>query len=719
MRKGKTRKKKTLSTVQRMYLSYVAICLIPMVVLTAALSVFMCRSYRREAASEQFRMAQTVTQALDTEFYQSRSLGQMLSGARWVKRRGAAPGLYDDQFDLRAKLDLCEDLRGYRGSSGAISQIAVVFPQKGEGYSTAGFYRTGDYFHTFSLERGQQTLDPETVYSLLPDQGALINGSDLGMTGGSARKLLFVEALEYNNPMRCFLIVELDTFALRNQIEFLTSGQMLSVSLRNHEDSELMSLRFASDDAEETYQCRSTYFPVEVTATFPRIPLIDARGMILIGMLVLLVVVLAARIAAYLTERTYRPLKDLVERVSSRSQNLHGENEYALIEDSISRLYSERENVLQVVERYRATARGNLLRQLLQGYFDGEEALEKMGEFGIAFTNDMQYLVILVEERGESFGPVALEEPLSGLDDLYEIAELSKTRLAVIIGRADAERLPLVPQEIVRQIAGSYRARYESTPLLTYGSVEQGILGISKSYYVASEYLTALLSNNTGFAQPDKRFYYPTEWELQLLNRIRAGQQDMAQTILGEIRGENQRRGISRVNMYQLIQMLAQTYARMIQELDPQPERHEVLFEALDSAQTPEIMWDTLYQINAQFCRGRADQDQDEDTERLIVDYVKEHLTDPNLSLKVLGDRFSLSVSAVSKMFKRVCGINFYDFLLSGRMELACEMLKNNKLSLSAVARAVGYENEYSFKRAFSRFYGMSVSEYQRKNNKK
>ena len=218
MRKGKTRKKKTLSTVQRMYLSYVAICLIPMVVLTAALSVFMCRSYRREAASEQLRMAQTVTQALDTEFYQSRSLGQMLSGARWVKRRGAAPGLYDDQFDLRAKLDLCEDLRGYRGSSGAISQIAVVFPQKGEVYSTAGFYRTGDYFHTFSLERGQQTLDPETVYSLLPDQGALINGSDLGMTGGSARKLLFVEALEYNNPMRCFLIVELDTSALRNQI---------------------------------------------------------------------------------------------------------------------------------------------------------------------------------------------------------------------------------------------------------------------------------------------------------------------------------------------------------------------------------------------------------------------------------------------------------------------------------------------------------------------
>ena len=715
MEKGKKRSR-GLTTVQRMYLSYVAICLIPMVVLTGALSLFMCRSYRRETASEQQRLAQTVSQAMDAEFHRARSLGQMLSDARWVKRRGAAPGLYDDQFDLRTKLDLCEDLRGYRGS-GAISQIAVVFPRKGEVFSTSGFYQTEDYFHTFSLGKDQQMLEPQQVYDHLPDQGALVNGSDLGMTGMSAHKLFFVEELEYNDPMRCFLMVELDCSAIRNQIEFLASDQMRSASIVDV-DGPLLSVRFGAEEREEVYQCRSVCFPVDLVATFPRIRLIDPRGMGLIAALVLLVVALAARIAGYLTKRTYRPLKDLVERVSGDSQPPCGGNEYALIEESISRLYTERENVLQVVERYRATARGNLLRQLLQGYFDGEEALEKMREFGIAFTNQMAYLVILVEERGAGHGSVALEEPLSGLDALYEIAELSKTRFAAIIGAVPGEQPLPTPQEIARQIAGSYDARYETSPLLTYGTVEQGILGISKSYYVASEYLSARLSNNTRFAQPDKSFYYPTEWELQLLNRIRAGQQTMAQTILGEIRSENERRGVSRIHLHQLIRMLAQTYERMIQELDPQPERYEPLFGALDAAQNPETVWDALYRINEAFCRGRSDQEKGEDTERLIVDYVKEHLTDPNLSLKVLGERFSLSVSAVSKLFKRVCGINFYDFLLSGRMELACEMLKNNKLSLGAVARAVGYENEYSFKRAFSRFYGMSVSEYLRKNKK-
>ena len=322
MEKGKKRSR-GLTTVQRMYLSYVAICLIPMVVLTGALSLFMCRSYRRETASEQQRLAQTVSQAMDVEFHRARSLGQMLSDARWVKRRGAAPGLYDDQFDLRTKLDLCEDLRGYRGS-GAISQIAVVFPRKGEVFSTSGFYQTEDYFHTFSLGKDQQMLEPQQVYDLLPDQGALVNGSDLGMTGMSAHKLFFVEELEYNDPMRCFLMVELDCSAIRNQIEFLTSDQMRSASIVDV-DGPLLSVRFGAEEREEVYQCRSVCFPVDLVATFPRIRLIDPRGMGLIAALVLLVVALAARIAGYLTKRTYRPLKDLVERLSGESRPPAGE----------------------------------------------------------------------------------------------------------------------------------------------------------------------------------------------------------------------------------------------------------------------------------------------------------------------------------------------------------------------------------------------------------
>lgn len=192
----------------------------------------------------------------------------------------------------------------------------------------------------------------------------------------------------------------------------------------------------------------------------------------------------------------------------------------------------------------------------------------------------------------------------------------------------------------------------------------------------------------------------------------------MAETILGEIRAENERRGVSQQNMRRLVLMLAQTYSRIIHEFDPQPARYAAEFDAVSSAQTDDGMWGALYRVNALFCAEKTASQQAGDTEQQVVEYVKEHLTDPDLSLKDLGDRFNLSVSAVSKLFKRVCGINFYDFLLSGRMELACEMLENKKITLAAAARAVGYENDYSFKRAFSRFYGVSVSEYLRRRRK-
>ena len=48
-------------------------------------------------------------------------------------------GLYDEEFGLREKLAICGDLRGYTAASGVIRQLSVVFPEKEEVYSSAGF----------------------------------------------------------------------------------------------------------------------------------------------------------------------------------------------------------------------------------------------------------------------------------------------------------------------------------------------------------------------------------------------------------------------------------------------------------------------------------------------------------------------------------------------------------------------------------------------------
>lgn len=707
-----------LSTVQRIFFSYVFICLVPVVILAGVLAVSTFRAQQREDAARQAHTAELAARTLDAEFKRVQGLGQQLSETQWVKRRDAAAGLYDEEFGLREKLAICGDLRGYTAASGVIRQLSVVFPEKEEVYSSVGFYDTADFFRTFSLEKGQTPLESAVVYERLslPENSGLVCGAQLGMTGGAASRLFFAEAMEYNRPMRSFLLVELDRSAIRNQIALLRTDDMLSLSIRSA-DRELAGISFTARAAEADYTYRSVCFPVDITSGFSAVPLVRTRSVWFIAVLVLISVLLTVNLAWLLTKLTYTPLKRLADSAAHRlPAPVHAGDEYAIIEESLCQLAAERENVLHMAERYRATARSNFLRRLLQGYFDAAEAAEKMREFDIGFSDSMSHLVLLVEEREGSHGVMPLEEALSSFDLLYEITELSRTRLAAIVAPGGPDEV--CPQTLAQRVALSYQEHTETMPFIACGSLEEGVLGISKSYYAAAEQLSARLSDGACLTSPDRGIYYPVEWELQLINRAKAGQQAMAETILGEIRAENERRGVSQQNMRRLVLMLAQTYSRIIHEFDPQPARYAAEFDAVSSAQTDDGMWGALYRVNALFCAEKTASQQAGDTEQQVVEYVKEHLTDPDLSLKDLGDRFNLSVSAVSKLFKRVCGINFYDFLLSGRMELACEMLENKKITLAAAARAVGYENDYSFKRAFSRFYGVSVSEYLRRRRK-
>jgi YesN/AraC family two-component response regulator len=92
--------------------------------------------------------------------------------------------------------------------------------------------------------------------------------------------------------------------------------------------------------------------------------------------------------------------------------------------------------------------------------------------------------------------------------------------------------------------------------------------------------------------------------------------------------------------------------------------------------------------------------------------YVNENYTSADVSLKKLAEMFQMSASSVSKLFKEVTGINFYDYLCRLRMEMAKELLREKKCRIDDIAHRVGYENVYYFKRAFTRYEGIKPDEY-------
>ena len=104
------------------------------------------------------------------------------------------------------------------------------------------------------------------------------------------------------------------------------------------------------------------------------------------------------------------------------------------------------------------------------------------------------------------------------------------------------------------------------------------------------------------------------------------------------------------------------------------------------------------------------------DPDDAMVRYVNEHFTDSDISLKSLGERFHISASSASRMFRNASGSNFHEYVSQLRLERAKRLLADGKMSVEQIARTVGYESDTSFRRAFQRQTGMTPREWTEKS---
>jgi AraC-like DNA-binding protein len=87
------------------------------------------------------------------------------------------------------------------------------------------------------------------------------------------------------------------------------------------------------------------------------------------------------------------------------------------------------------------------------------------------------------------------------------------------------------------------------------------------------------------------------------------------------------------------------------------------------------------------------------------------HLDEP-ITLDVLREQFDCSKSGLLAAFKRDSLRSPMKELAQLRIEKACELLKENELNISQIARAVGYDDLAAFNHFFRRHAGRSPSDY-------
>ena len=93
------------------------------------------------------------------------------------------------------------------------------------------------------------------------------------------------------------------------------------------------------------------------------------------------------------------------------------------------------------------------------------------------------------------------------------------------------------------------------------------------------------------------------------------------------------------------------------------------------------------------------------------MSFIEAHLGSP-ISLEDVATASGYSRTYFSRLFKEIVGVNFKDYLEREQIEKSCNLLENEKISITEIAYAVGFNSVSSFWRAFKKRKGTTPREW-------
>ena len=104
----------------------------------------------------------------------------------------------------------------------------------------------------------------------------------------------------------------------------------------------------------------------------------------------------------------------------------------------------------------------------------------------------------------------------------------------------------------------------------------------------------------------------------------------------------------------------------------------------------------------------------DHQLKRHFVEYVEKNYTHCTLQNTALF--FGYSTSHFSRLFKKVIGQNFSDYVSHRRLEEATDLLMNTAFSIDTICHQLGYKDRTQFHKLFQKQIGMTPTQYRKRN---
>ena len=710
---------------QRYFLTYAAI--FAAMIFISILLLARTTNMERARAAEQQRSLQTekISTQLDDMWKSAGSVGELLNNSSWVEKYKSDTDVFDADFDLVSRQEISQTLQNVCLSSTVVQDIGVIYPRKDTVITPQGWFDLQAY-QTFLQRR--HLVETE---DFLDDV--------LGMTGGFSKlyaedfaettpdTLVYVSQLDILDSPRAIAVIYLDKSVIARQLQQISGAQVCAVRIANAAGDTRMQLTLAEPDPDDvvTMQVasRNMLLNYEISFENQRMPFMQGAG----GYLLISGVAVLSMLLAYaLAKMQYSPVNRLMRMLTAKTGVNSQSGDMDTIAFCIDNLFADNESLKKMVTSYQQTLNRQQVVQLLRGYFNEDVARLMQGSDNL-FTENFVYAVLVlqrVKDNRESPDEQAQEnaryivilqhivEKLCQEQNHCELVEQVDGNTAVII------EFPAMPdRDALMAIAETVHAALAEQDIESRAFVGRpcrGLAGISTSYQAAVETMQTDTGHHTVvYAQPQMEYYYPIEWESRLMTAVQDGNIIQVRSILHHLYEENRRLHLSAPLVSRISLLLTEDLHRTAVAMDLAPELLAE-FREPHPAQRLETVFATAEKTAEIICAeaARRKESAADNVSRSLVEYVNTHIFDPELSLKQLGDEFSVSTASVSRIFKKSAGENFYHYITQKRIARAQELLLIQGYCPAQIAEAVGYDSEYSFKRAFVRTVGMAPRDY-------
>lgn len=710
---------------QRYFLTYAAI--FAAMIFISILLLARTTNMERARAAEQQRslQAEKISTQLDDMWKSAGSVGELLNNSSWVEKYKSDTDVFDADFDLVSRQEISQTLQNVCLSSTVVQDIGVIYPRKDTVITPQGWFDLQEY-QTF-LQRNHLVETEDFLDDVL------------GMTGGFSKlyaedfaettpdTLVYVSQLDILDSPRAIAVIYLDKSVIARQLQQISGAQVCAVRIANAAGDTRMQLTLAEPDPDDvvTMQLasRNMLLNYEISFENQRMPFMQGAG----GYLLISGVAVLSMLLAYaLAKMQYSPVNRLMRMLTAKTGVNSQSGDMDTIAFCIDNLFSDNESLKKMVTSYQQTLNRQQVVQLLRGYFNEDVARLMQGSDNL-FTENFVYAVLVlqrIKDNRESPDEQAQEnaryivilqhivEKLCQEQNHCELVEQVDGNTAVII------EFPAMPdRDALMAIAETVHAALAEQDIESRAFVGRpcrGLAGISTSYQAAVETMQTDTGHHTVvYAQPQMEYYYPIEWESRLMTAVQDGNIIQVRSILHHLYEENRRLHLSAPLVSRISLLLTEDLHRTAVSMDLAPELLAE-FREPHPAQRLETVFATAEKTAEIICAeaARRKESAADNVSRSLVEYVNTHIFDPELSLKQLGDEFSVSTASVSRIFKKSAGENFYHYITQKRIARAKELLLIQGYCPAQIAEAVGYDSEYSFKRAFVRTVGMAPRDY-------